>query len=119
MLGGCGTGRTSLLLRLRAPTEGSISVDGIDYYVEPAQVFGVAGESGSGKTMSMLAQRLFGMKGSASGSFNGPDYLYGGLLRAPGSAGGLAQQTAIIKAIQETAMTRHDGSAIFHTCQSF
>ena len=33
----------------------STVVDGIDYQVDPAQVFGVAGESGSGKTMSMLA----------------------------------------------------------------
>ena len=30
-------------------------VDGVDYRVEPGQVFGVAGESGSGKTISMLA----------------------------------------------------------------
>jgi oligopeptide transport system ATP-binding protein len=44
-------------LRVRLPTaRGRVTiVDGVDYTVEPAQVFGVAGESGSGKTMSMLA----------------------------------------------------------------
>src|SRR5690242_3462180 len=30
-------------------------VDGVDYDVQPAEVFGIAGESGSGKTVSMLA----------------------------------------------------------------
>ena len=44
-------------LRVRLPTPAGFAtvVDGVDYHVEPAQVFGVAGESGSGKTMSMLA----------------------------------------------------------------
>jgi oligopeptide transport system ATP-binding protein len=44
-------------LRVRLPTPHGFAtvVDGIDYQVDPAQVFGVAGESGSGKTMSMLA----------------------------------------------------------------
>ena len=44
-------------LRVRLPTPAGFAtvVDGVDYEVEPAQVFGVAGESGSGKTMSMLA----------------------------------------------------------------
>jgi oligopeptide transport system ATP-binding protein len=44
-------------LRVRLPTPSGLVtiVDGVDYYVEPAQVFGVAGESGSGKTMSVLA----------------------------------------------------------------
>jgi oligopeptide transport system ATP-binding protein len=44
-------------LRVRLPTPRGFAtvVDGIDYQVDPAQVFGVAGESGSGKTMSMLA----------------------------------------------------------------
>ena len=30
-------------------------VDGVGYAVEPGEVFGIAGESGSGKTMSVLA----------------------------------------------------------------
>ncbi len=30
-------------------------VDGVDYEVQPSEVFGIAGESGSGKTISMLA----------------------------------------------------------------
>jgi oligopeptide transport system ATP-binding protein len=44
-------------LRVRLPTPSGYAtiVDGVDYEVAPAQVFGVAGESGSGKTMSMLA----------------------------------------------------------------
>ena len=44
-------------LRIRLPTPSGLVtiVDGVDYHVKPAQVFGVAGESGSGKTMSVLA----------------------------------------------------------------
>jgi oligopeptide/dipeptide ABC transporter ATP-binding protein len=44
-------------LRVRLPTPSGFAtvVDGVDYEVERGQVFGVAGESGSGKTMSMLA----------------------------------------------------------------
>jgi oligopeptide/dipeptide ABC transporter ATP-binding protein len=44
-------------LRVHLPTrEGSVTVvDGVDYAVGEAEVFGVAGESGSGKTMSVLA----------------------------------------------------------------
>ena len=44
-----------LRVQLPTPTGFATVVDGVDYYVEPAQVFGVAGESGSGKTVSMLA----------------------------------------------------------------
>ena len=48
-------------LRVRLATaHGSVTVvDGVDYAVEPGEVFGIAGESGSGKTISMLA--LFGL----------------------------------------------------------
>ncbi|HYM97384.1 MAG TPA: ABC transporter ATP-binding protein, partial [Candidatus Sulfotelmatobacter sp.] len=44
-------------LRVRLPTaSGLVTVlDGVDYDVEPGQVFGIAGESGSGKTISVLA----------------------------------------------------------------
>jgi oligopeptide transport system ATP-binding protein len=44
-------------LRIKLPTPGGLVtvVDGVDYEVEPGQVFGVGGESGSGKTMSVLA----------------------------------------------------------------
>jgi len=67
-------------LRVRLPTPSGFAtiVDGVDYQVEPAQVFGVAGESGSGKTISMLA--LLGLlpagavvEGSAA--FGGKDLL--------------------------------------------
>jgi len=44
-----------LRVRLRTPGGVVTVVDGVDYEVEPAQVFGIAGESGSGKTISMLA----------------------------------------------------------------
>jgi oligopeptide/dipeptide ABC transporter ATP-binding protein len=44
-------------LRVRLPTASGLAtvVDGVDYSIEPQDVFGVAGESGSGKTMSVLA----------------------------------------------------------------
>src|SRR5215472_10558799 len=44
-------------LSVRLPTRGGLVtiVDGVDYQVESGQVFGLAGESGSGKTVSVLA----------------------------------------------------------------
>jgi oligopeptide/dipeptide ABC transporter ATP-binding protein len=44
-------------LRVRLQTGGGLTtiVDGVDYAVAPGEIFGVAGESGSGKTVSMLA----------------------------------------------------------------
>ena len=67
-------------LRVHLPTaRGYVTVvDGVDYRVEPGEVFGVAGESGSGKTMSMLA--LLGLlpEGAAvegSAHFGGRDLL--------------------------------------------
>jgi oligopeptide transport system ATP-binding protein len=67
-------------LRVRLPTAAGLAtvVDGVDFAVEPGEVFGVAGESGSGKTMSMLA--LLGLLpegGVAEGSacFGGRDLL--------------------------------------------
>src|SRR5205807_1807435 len=58
---GTGGGVTPLLqvegLRVRLPTVAGLVtvVDGVDYAVGSQQVFGIAGESGSGKTMSVLA----------------------------------------------------------------
>jgi oligopeptide transport system ATP-binding protein len=67
-------------LRVRLPTPvGKVTVvDGVDYDVQPAEVFGIAGESGSGKTVSMLA--LLGLlpDGSAvegTARFGGGDLL--------------------------------------------
>jgi oligopeptide transport system ATP-binding protein len=44
-------------LRIKLPTSSGMStvVDGIDFDVQRQQVFGIAGESGSGKTMTVLA----------------------------------------------------------------
>jgi oligopeptide/dipeptide ABC transporter ATP-binding protein len=44
-------------LRVSLPTASGLVtvVDGIDYDVQPGEVFGIAGESGSGKTISVLA----------------------------------------------------------------
>jgi peptide/nickel transport system ATP-binding protein len=44
-------------LRVQLPTAAGLVtvVDGVDYRIEERQVFGIAGESGSGKTMSVLA----------------------------------------------------------------
>jgi oligopeptide transport system ATP-binding protein len=44
-------------LRIRLPTAAGLVtvVDGVDYEVDAGQVFGIAGESGSGKTISVLA----------------------------------------------------------------
>jgi oligopeptide transport system ATP-binding protein len=44
-----------LRVRLATSAGPATVVDGIDYRVEPGEVFGIAGESGSGKTMSVLA----------------------------------------------------------------
>ena len=67
-----------LRVKLPTPTGFATVVDGVDYQVEQAQVFGVAGESGSGKTMSMLA--LLGLLPPGSvvegrASFGGTDLL--------------------------------------------
>jgi oligopeptide/dipeptide ABC transporter ATP-binding protein len=67
-----------LRVRLPTPTGLATVVDGVDYEVEPAQIFGVAGESGSGKTMSMLA--LLGLLPAGAlvdgrASFGGKDLL--------------------------------------------
>ncbi len=67
-------------LRVRLPTpRGEVTiVDGVDYAVEGGEVFGVAGESGSGKTISVLALlRLLpeGAKVEGRAIFDGRDLL--------------------------------------------
>ncbi len=44
-----------LSVRLQTPSGEVTVVDGVDYVVEQGEMFGVAGESGSGKSMSVLA----------------------------------------------------------------
>src|SRR5437763_3652720 len=72
-------------LRVRLPTSRGLTtvVDGVDYRVEPGEIFGVAGESGSGKTVSMLA--LLGLL--PEGAAVAGSVLFGGrdLLRLPRS----------------------------------
>ena len=67
-------------LSVRLPTaSGSVTiVDDVSYAVEPGQVFGVAGESGSGKTISVLAlMRLLpdGAEVGGNARFGGRDLL--------------------------------------------
>jgi len=67
-------------LRVRLPTRAGHAtvVDGIDYTVEPGEVFGIAGESGSGKTISVLALMGLEPPGSAvegRAAFAGRDLL--------------------------------------------
>ncbi len=67
-------------LSVRLPTaSGAVTiVDDVSYRVEPGQVFGVAGESGSGKTISVLAlMRLLpdGARVGGHARFGGRDLL--------------------------------------------
>jgi oligopeptide transport system ATP-binding protein len=67
-----------LRVRLRTAAGPATVVDGIDYRVEPGEVFGIAGESGSGKTMSVLALMGLLPPGAAvegSAVFEGRDLL--------------------------------------------
>jgi oligopeptide/dipeptide ABC transporter ATP-binding protein len=72
-----------LRVRLPTPDGPATVVDGIAYRVEPGEVFGIAGESGSGKTMSVLALMGLLPRGAAvegRALFEGKD-----LLRLPPS----------------------------------
>ena len=67
-----------LRVRLPTPAGPATIVDGIDYRVEPGEVFGIAGESGSGKTMSVLALMGLLPQGAAvegRATFDGRDLL--------------------------------------------
>jgi oligopeptide/dipeptide ABC transporter ATP-binding protein len=72
-----------LRVRLPTPDGPATVVDGIGYRIEPGEVFGIAGESGSGKTMSVLALMGLLPQGAAiegRAVFEGQD-----LLRLPAS----------------------------------
>src|SRR5262249_21984158 len=63
---------------LRVRIGGTTIVDGVDYEIRPSEGFGVAGESGGGQTMSMLAlPGLLPERSSVEGtaSFGGRDLL--------------------------------------------
>jgi oligopeptide/dipeptide ABC transporter ATP-binding protein len=67
-------------LRVRLPTRaGHVTVvDGVDYSVEQGEVFGIAGESGSGKTISVLSLMGLlppGSRVEGSAAFAGRDLL--------------------------------------------
>jgi ABC-type microcin C transport system duplicated ATPase subunit YejF len=67
-----------LRVRLPTPDGPATVVDGIDYRVETGEVFGIAGESGSGKTMSVLALMGLLPQGAAvegHANFEGRDLL--------------------------------------------
>jgi oligopeptide/dipeptide ABC transporter ATP-binding protein len=67
-----------LEIRLPGPSGPVTVVDRIRFSVDEGEIFGVAGESGSGKTMSMLALLRLLPKGSEVGGravFNGVDLL--------------------------------------------
>jgi oligopeptide transport system ATP-binding protein len=70
-------------LRVSLPTaDGRVTVvDGVDYDVEPGEVFGVAGESGSGKTISMLA--LLGLLPAGAAVEGRAEFAGRDLLRLP------------------------------------
>ena len=79
-----GEGRMSLLevegltVKIRGEAGTVTIVDGVDYEVEERQIFGVAGESGSGKTMSVLALLQLlprGAQTSGRATYEGRDLL--------------------------------------------
>jgi oligopeptide/dipeptide ABC transporter ATP-binding protein len=68
----------NLRVRLPGPTGLVTIVDCVDFVVSPGQVFGIAGESGSGKTMSVLALiglTPFGAQIDGSAVFDNRDLL--------------------------------------------
>lgn len=92
---------------MRIPTNsGYITVvDGVDYEVEAGQFFGIAGESGSGKTMSMMALTRLAPRGT---KIEGKAYLEGRNL--------LDMSTNDIRRIRgrEMAIVFQDPTTCFH-----
>ena len=70
-----------LRVRLPVPTGHVTVVDGIDYSVEAGEVYGIAGESGSGKTMSVLA--LMGLLPPGATADGHASFVRRDLLRLP------------------------------------
>jgi oligopeptide transport system ATP-binding protein len=95
----------NLSVRLQTPGGPVTVVDGVDYVVEPGEMFGVAGESGSGKSMSVLAL----MQLLPQGAQVGGRAMYGGrdLLTLSGRALRSVRGTELAMVFQDPLTSLH------------